>query len=156
MILPQYTNLRYHFAPNTAALDPAGYEIWDPLLIRPDVWGDITKPTLPVTFPIEVSVAAGAEDAVKNTSDYKWYMSQQNEADSALRYLTLTQKATTATQSFSSTVYISKASNGTAVYPGVTEADIIGLFKYVTLYVQRVSDGYIQFVTPMETILADR
>lgn len=105
----------------------------------------------------EVTVNATAADVIKNADEYHWYLSQRSDVV-AEQYLSISQKASTALNSYSGTVSIVHSSLAASVYnitsiidPSVQRK----LFKYMHLYVKRVSDGAIQWVDLLAAMTAN-
>lgn len=118
----------------TSKLDVAGFT---------DTITGIPQPYLGVSFTATCN--AGAADAAFSVDEYNWYLSQRGGS-----YISLAQKAASATQTFSGSVDIVHTATAESEFnftPTTADEDAIrNVFNRCDLYVQRISDGAIQHV----------
>lgn len=156
MIIPTYSMFRNMFA-TSSTVAPDGYFVWPVANVNVSAFTGLTKPRYPgfPTFPVELfATGVVAADAVRNTDDYHWYISQRTD-DPAKQYLVATNPTPSPTQSFSGTLRISMTSLGSTLFPTANEERTLGLFRHVDIYVKRISDGKIQHVRPIDTLMAN-
>lgn len=141
-IITTWSQFRTVFMPG-ASIGPDGVPEWDSGNVdQVGFVGSITFPTY-VTFPYDIEVDAGP-DAVPGTAEYHWYLSQRTD-DTTKQYFTIVQNDTSApTVTNSGRIRITRTALATTLYPTVTTAALIAMFRDVDLYVYRVSDGLIQ------------
>jgi len=96
---------------------------------------------------IEVSINSGAADSAFGANEYHWYLKQKTDTLSK-QYLSIRQKPSTFTESYSGTVLLQRTQLGIdEVGAGsITTQKIRELFSYCNLYVKRISDGAIQWI----------
>lgn len=104
----------------------------------------------------EITCNSGAADSTKGDDLFDWYLSQRTDV-AASQFLSLTQKASTATQSFSGSVLLNHTSLATTklgiAANSITAEAFIRLLRHTALYVRRRSDGAIQWVPLLETMM---
>jgi len=96
-----------------------------------------------------VSANTLAADAVKGTDEYDWYLSQRSD-DVAKQYLYTVQMPTTATNSYSGTIYIAYTALAQTeldfTTPPLSTSVVQALYRHVHVYCRRRSDGAIQWL----------
>jgi len=99
-----------------------------------------------------VTCNAGAADAAYGIDEYNWYLSQRGGS-----YITMTQKAPSATNTYSGSVDLVHSATAESEFgftPTTVDEDVIRkVFNRCDLYVQRVSDGAIQHVLLYDAML---
>ena len=153
MIIQRYQDFRNIFATTTTVAND-GFYVWPVANVGQAGFTGLTRSTVPVTFPITLHATGSLNaDSSFGVDEFDWYLSQRTD-DPSDQYLSIT-VVTPTTVSYSGSIQISKTSLGTATYPGVTEDDLIGLFRHVDIYVQKRSNNLIQHAIPLNSLLAD-
>lgn len=103
----------------------------------------------------QVTANGTATDGAPGTDEYDWYLSQRTDVV-AKQYLTFAQKAPAGGNTYSGTVTIvhnalATSELGTLTTPSIEQTT--ELFKHCDLYCKRLSDGAIQWVSLLRTML---
>lgn len=139
---------------DVAFYDPDGYPSWPVSYVRKaasgfgDTGSTLTYSGYPFATndPVTISCNGGGSDGVKGTPEYNWYLSQRT-AVLANQPLAMVQLPDTPTDSYSGSVALSLSSFWGLSPSVVVTAELRQrALKYCHLYVQRVSDGAIQWV----------
>lgn len=147
MVIANFSTMRLVFA-TTSTRGVDGYEIWpvENLLINGFDDGFTGLPVPLTDLPITLSVDGSADGA----EAYHAYLSQRTD-DTSKQYLSLSlASGKSGTWDISATSLLTDA-YGAGPY---TSDQIRDIFRYCTLYVQRISDQSIQFLNILETTLA--
>ncbi len=148
MILPNYTSFRAVFS-TTGTPDVSGYEAWPSAKVRSGGFaGTITglpSAIIPSNFFFLPTCNAHATDAVPGVDDYDIYVSQRSDVD-AEQYWDIYPYVFPGDLFWrSGSLLLVRSTLGFAKYPDpLTEDSLIALYKHVTIYWKRRSDGAIQ------------
>lgn len=152
MIIYSWTAFRHHFNP-FGDIGPDGVEGWPIDDVRAGGFdGGFSGIAEPITaFPIDVSVDGSASGALA----YHAYLSQRTD-DPDAQYLSIIRKSgKSGTFTIGLTALAVTELGLTLATDPVSSAQLIQALKYVTLYVQRLSDGAIQLVNLLDATLPD-
>jgi len=95
---------------------------------------------------IELTLSGFTSDSVAFTPEYRWYLSQGTDV-TAKQYWTLTGKPNLVGTSYSGIIRLTQTALATAEFTATpTIEDAPGLLRNAHVYVQRVSDGAIQWL----------
>lgn len=152
-VIVNYTTMRATFATTATPVDPDGMEPWPYANVRASGFDDgFTGIGEPITaFPITVSVDSLNVGAVAHDA----YLSQRTDV-AASQYFTIVETAT-----YSGTWTISLTSVGAAAIGNalttdpVTPDQLAQATKYCALYVKRLSDAAIQWVSLYDATLGN-
>lgn len=146
--------------------DNSGFEVWPVALMRAGgpafddgISGFNTVPYVNATLTL--TAETGGSDAVYNTDEYDWYLSQRTDTP-GIQYLSIIKGADTAgpvshseevqlaPTAFAATKFGFTLGDGLPLDPNIVRM----LFNHCDLYVRRISDGAIQRVDLLEAIMA--
>ncbi len=151
MVFTSFSGFRAAFS--TGGTDGDGYATWPLAKVRS---GGFDAGLTGIPRPISVvglTISCNAE-ADDGGAAFDWYLSQRSD-DPARQYLFLSQR----TDPQSGTVLLITTAVGRAavgmasINSPVNEDQLVRLFRDVTLYVRRVSDGAIQLVNLLPSTL---
>ncbi len=149
---------------HSATYDVDGVEAWPTNLIRigntGTVFNAITGTQKPVkVIPFTLTANGGAFDAAAGVDEYDWYVSQRTD-DMSTQYLNVTRAVESPSNTRSGSILINLNSNAVTKFGLVdaftisTDAQRVGIFRDVWVYVRRRSDGAIQLVNLLNETLA--
>jgi hypothetical protein len=142
-------------------IDPDGIEGWPVANVRAGGFdAGFTGFTVPYDGnPMTITINAGAADASPGVDEYDWYLSQRTD-EASNQYFTIVQAPDSGGQSFSGSVVLditTLAQTEFGITPGtiLTSAQLVNLFRKMSLYVQRRSDDAIQWVDLLRVQVAN-
>jgi len=141
--------------------DLDGHPPWPVDLLRAGGFsGGITGVGQPILeVPFTMSCNGGAADSVAGTDQYDWYISQRTD-DPARQMLAVSAYAPVGVPTYSGSVVVGVTALGVARAGLASAASLIShdqmvlLFKHVTAYCRRRSDGAVQYVNVLDYALS--
>ncbi len=119
----------------------------------------IPNPYDPRVAPYTLTVNAGAADGSPGSDEYHWYLSQRTDSP-ASQYLSAIAFTDATSNTYSGSVVLNHTTLAETIFgfttsDALTPGQLTQLFKYVHLYVQRVSDDAIQWVDLLRVMNAN-
>ncbi len=148
MILPNYTSFRAVFSV-TGTPDVSGYEAWPSAKVRSGGFVNtvtgLPSAIIPSSFLFAPTCNGHATDAVPGVDDYDIYVSQRSDIIAEQYWTVFPYIPVSDTMWRSGSLGMIRSDLGFAKYPDpLTEDSLIALYKHVTIYWKRRSDGAIQ------------